>query len=130
MAEEEFKYRGKTPEELKKMSREEVAELLPARQRRTLKRGLTNEQEKLINKIKESDDEELVKTHQRDLIILPEIFNKKIKIHNGQEWKTIEIKPKMIGHYLGEFAMTRPEKVKHSGPGIGATRGTKYLSVK
>ncbi len=130
MAKEEFKYRGKTPKELKKMSREEIAELLPARQRRTLKRGLTNEQEKLIEKIKNNNGNELVKTHQRDLIILPEIFNEKIKVYNGKEWKTIEIKPKMIGHYLGEFALPRLEKVKHSGPGIGATRGTKFLSVK
>ncbi len=130
MPKEKFKYRGKTPEELKKMSREKVAELLPARQRRTIKRGLREEHEKLMKKIKENDGEDLIKTHQRDLIILPEIFGKKIKVHNGNEWKTIEIKPEMIGHYLGEFALTRPEKVKHSGPGIGATRGTKFLSVK
>ncbi|MBL7054846.1 ribosomal protein S19 family protein, partial [Candidatus Woesearchaeota archaeon] len=35
----------------------------------------------------------------------------------------------MIGHYLGEFAMTR-QRVAHSAPGIGATRSSGSLSVK
>ncbi len=131
MAKEEFKYRGKTPEELKELSKEEIIKILPARQRRSLKRGLTKQQEKLLEKAKEQEKEdEPIKTHARDMIITPELFNKKIDLHTGQDWKTIEIKPKMIGHYLGEFALTRTEKVEHSGPGIGATRGTKYISVQ
>ncbi len=127
----EFKYRGKTPEEMKKMTREDLAEILPARQRRTLKRGLTKQQEKVLSKLKEDTNrKEPVKTHIRDLPILPEMFGKKLSIHNGKQWKTIEIKPSMIGHYIGDFALTRSEAVKHSGPGIGATRGTKYMSVR
>lgn len=130
MAKKEFKYRGKTPEELKDMSIEEIAELMPARQKRSLKRGLTQQQKKLLEKAKEKNDEKPIRTHARDMVILPDLFNKKISIHNGKEWDTVEIKPKMIGHYLGEFTLPRLEKVEHSGPGIGATRGTKYISVQ
>lgn len=131
MAKKEFKYRGKKPEEMKEMTREEITKLLPARQRRSLKRGLTDQQKKLIEKAKEQEEtDEPVKTHARDMIILPELFNKKIDVYNGNDWKTVEVKPKMIGHYLGEFALSRTERVKHSGPGIGATRGTKYISVQ
>lgn len=130
MAKEKFKYRGKTAEELKELSLEEIAKLLPSRQRRTLERGLNEDQKKLLEKVKNAKKEEPVRTHLRDMIILPKMFGKKIDIHRGNRWKTVEIKPKMIGHYLGEFASTRPERVKHSGPGIGATRGTKFMSVE
>lgn len=127
----EYKYRGKTAEELKKMSREKLIEILPSRQRRTLKRGLTKEQNKLMEKIKKQEEgDEPVRTHQRDTVILPEMFGKKLAVYNGQKWKTVDVEPKMFGHYLGEFALTRPEAITHSGPGIGATRGTKYLSVR
>jgi small subunit ribosomal protein S19 len=54
---------------------------------------------------------------------------KKVAIYNGKEFKEVEIKPEMIGHYLGEFAMTR-RSVTHSGPGVGATRSSKFLPLK
>lgn len=127
----EFKYRGKTAEELQKMSRDKVIEILPSRQKRTLKRGLTKEQNKLMEKIKKQEEgDEPLRTHRRDLVILPEMFGKKLAVYDGHKWTTVNIEPKMFGHYLGEFALTRPETVTHSGPGIGATRGTKYLSVR
>ncbi len=125
----EFSYRGYTLEELQKMSLEEFAELLPARGRRTLKRGWDEERMKAVRKIMNSDGSKPVRTHRRDLIILPQFVGKRVAVHNGKEFVEFEIKPEMIGHYLGEFALTRKE-VKHSGPGVGATRSSKFVPLK
>jgi small subunit ribosomal protein S19 len=61
--------------------------------------------------------------------VLPDFVGKTVAIHNGKEFVNVEIKPEMIGHYLGEFAMTR-KTVKHSGPGVGATRSSKFMPLK
>jgi len=127
MALREFKYRGKTLEELKKFSIEEFAKLIPSRQRRSLKRGFNDEQKKLLKKIQ--DNNKNIKTHCRDFIILPKMVGMMIKVHNGKEFTPIIIQEEMIGHFLGEFALTR-KRVAHSAPGVGATRSTASLSVK
>lgn len=124
-----FKFRGHTFEELSKLSLDEFIELLPSRQRRSLKRGLLDSHKKLIKKLKENKGDKPIRTHARDMIVLPEFVGKRLAIHNGKEWVIVEIRPEMLGHYLGEFAITR-KRVGHSGPGIGATRGTKFISVK
>jgi len=122
----EFHYRGYSLPRLRKMSLEEFAELLPARQRRKLKRGLTEAEEKLLEKLKKKD---VVRTHLRQMIVLPSMVGKKIGIHNGKDFEYVEIKPEMIGHYLGEFALTR-KKVVHGAAGVGATRASKYVPLK
>lgn len=124
----EFTYRGYTMEDLTKMSLEEILELLPARARRSYRRGLNQEQQAFLDRMRKTD-EEIVKTHRREIVILPEFVGKKIAIHNGKEYVQVAIKPEMIGHYLGEFALTR-RSVAHSGPGVGATRSSKYMPLK
>ncbi len=123
-----FTYRGHALNELKEMSLNELKEVLPARARRSLDRGLNKGEKKLLEKI-ENKDKDVYRTHRREMIILPQFVGKRIAIHDGEEFKTIKIEPEMIGHYLGEFAMTR-KKVEHSGPGIGATRSSKYIPLK
>ena len=127
MAKKEFTYRGKKLEELKALSLNELSELLPARQRRSLKRGFTEQQKILLKKIKKNENN--IETHCRDMVIMPEMVGKIIKVHNGKEFTTISIMEEMIGHYLGEFSLTR-NRVEHSAPGIGATRSSATLSVK
>lgn len=122
----EFNYRGKSVEDLKKMSLEDFAKLVPARERRKIKRGFTVAEKTLLETLKEKNK---VKTHCRDMIIIPEMFGKTIQIHNGKEWLSIDIMPEMVAHRLGEFALTR-RSVKHSAPGIGATRSSAALSVR
>lgn len=122
-----FTYRGYTLEQLKQMTKEEVIKILPARARRSLKRGFSEEQQKFWDKVRRSD--KVIETHRRDILVMPELVGKKIGVHYGKGFKVIEIIPEMIGHYLGEFAMTR-EFVKHSGPGVGATRSSKFLPLK
>jgi len=125
----EFKYRGMTLEELQKLSIDELLPLLPSRMRRTLKRGLTKKQDKLFNDIKKVKEGDIIKTHCRDMIILPNFVGHRIDVHNGNEFQRVDIQPNMIGHYLGEFALTR-KKVKHTGPGVGATKSSKYMPLK
>lgn len=129
-----FTYRGHTLEELKKMSIDEFADLLPSRERRTIKRGFPPRQKKVlerVKKIKEEVDteEKFIRTHCRDMIILPEMVGMTFGIYDGNEFKRVEIEPEMIGHRLGEFALTR-KKVTHSTPGIGATRSSLYIPLK
>lgn len=124
----EFTYRGYTLEQLKQMAKEELIKILPARARRSLKRGFSEEQQKFWDKVRKGN-KEIIETHRRDIIVLPELIGKKIGVHYGNGFKVIEIIPEMIGHYLGEFAMTR-KPVKHSGPGVGATRSSKFLPLK
>jgi len=112
--------------ELKNMSIKEFSVLLPARARRTLLRGFTEQQKKLLKNLKNNAQ---VETHCRDTIIIPELLDKTIRIHNGKNFIQVLIQPEMLGHALGEFVMTR-RKVVHSAPGIGATKSSASLSVK
>jgi len=123
-----FKYKGKTLEELKSMSLEEFSRLLPSRERRSLLRGLSERQKKLLEEIKK-DREEFHKTHERDMVILPEMVDVKLGVYNGKEFKHVTITPEMLGHRLGEFSLTR-QRVMHSSPGAGATRGSKHIPLK
>ena len=123
----EFTYRGHTMDELLKMPFADIIELLPARARRTYIRGLNPEQESFVRRLRASDGP--VRTHRREIPIIPEFVGKTVHIYNGREWSPVEIKPEMIGHALGEFAMTR-KSVRHSGLGVGATRSSKFMPLK
>ncbi|MEM3700347.1 MAG: 30S ribosomal protein S19 [Candidatus Bathyarchaeia archaeon] len=131
----EFTYRGYTLNQLQNLSMDEFINLLPSRQRRSFQRGLTPEQRILLEKIREAKEalrkgsSIKVKTHVRDMIILPEMVGLTIFVHNGKEFVPVEIKPEMIGHYLGEFAITN-KPVKHGTPGIGASRSSMYVPLK
>jgi small subunit ribosomal protein S19 len=124
----EFTYRGFTLEELLEMPFDEMMTLMPARIRRTLTRGLNEEQRATFEKIKNSEGKP-IRTHRRDIPIIPQFVGKSVAVYNGKEFRDFEIKPEMIGHYLGEFAPTRGT-VRHSGPGVGATRSSKFLPLK
>lgn len=123
-----FVYKGKTFEEIQGMKTDEVMKLFPARSRRSLKRGLTEMQKKLLENIRR-EPKKFHKTHVRDMVILPEMVGVKIGVHNGKEFVALEIRPEMIGHRISEFVLTR-KPVKHSAPGFGATRSSKYIPLK
>jgi small subunit ribosomal protein S19 len=124
-----FSYRGLSLEELQKLTMEELLPLLPSRTRRTLRRGLTIRQDKLLHEIEKAQKGDTIKTHCRNMIILPKFVGHTINVYNGKEFQRVDIQPNMIGHYLGEFALTR-SKVKHTGPGVGATRSSKFMPLK
>lgn len=123
-----FTFKGKSIEELQKMNLDEFFKLLPTRQRRSYKRGWTEEQEKFLKQLRASD-KKIVRTHCRNMIIIPEMVGRKIAVYNGKEFTYLDVVPEMLGRFLGEFSLTR-KNVKHSAAGIGATRSTKFISVK
>jgi small subunit ribosomal protein S19 len=129
----EFTFRGHTTEELHEMSVAEVADLLPARQRRTIERGLGEEHEKLLAKAREADPQETasepIRTHLRDMPVLPAFIEKTFAVYDGQEFERVQVEPEMLGHYLGEFVQTRAD-VEHGQAGIGATRSSKFVPLK
>ena len=125
----EFRYRGFNVDEICKLNIDEVLPYLTSRARRSLKRGLTPRQQTLLERLRKTEKGETVRTHLRDMVILPEFVGHTIAIYSGKEFLPITIKQEMIGHYLGEFVATRKE-VKHSGPGVGATRSSKYMPLK
>ncbi len=125
---EEFSYRGHTLEELQEMSLDELVDLLPSRARRKIERGLSEEHEKLIEKI-ENGGEGPFRTHLRDMVVLPSFVGKILMVHNGVEFERVDVEADMVGHFLGEFALTR-KNVEHTGPGVGATRSSKYMPLK
>ncbi|MFQ3293232.1 MAG: small subunit ribosomal protein S19 [Halobacteriales archaeon] len=129
----EFTYRGHTLDELQDMSLEEVAELLPARKRRSIQRGLSVQKEKLLAEARERTEEgtanDPIRTHLRDMPVLPEFVGLTFAVYNGQAFERVEVQPEMIGHYLGEFQLTRTQ-VEHGQAGIGATRSSKFVPLK
>ena len=124
----EFNFRGKTADELKKMSIDEFAKLLPSRERRSIKRGFTPAQKRLLEKVRKKPDK-FHKTHVRTMIILPEMIGLQFGVYTGKDWFRLDIKPDMVGQRLGDFAIPI-KRVMHSSPGIGASRGSKHVSVK
>jgi small subunit ribosomal protein S19 len=131
----EFKYRGIPADELEKTSLDEFKKLVPARQKRSLSRGFTEMQRKLLAKIRKTEKAEeggkqkLIKTHVRDLVILPEMIGYTINVYNGKTFVPVTVKPQMVSHYLGEFSQTRVP-IKHGSPGIGASRSSMAVGSK
>ncbi|MHC1609226.1 MAG: 30S ribosomal protein S19 [Candidatus Methanofastidiosia archaeon] len=135
MARKKFSYRGYDVEDLQKISMEDFISLIPSRQRRSLNRGFSEKQKKLLLRLRNSKKEMeegkrvVIRTHCRDMIVLPEMIGLTIGIYNGKEFKVVEILPEMVGHYFGEFSLTRT-RVKHSSPGVGATKSSMYVPLK
>ncbi len=127
----EFSYRGYTLEQLRAMDLEALAEVLPSRARRKLARGLSAEERRLLDKVQGNGEggSAALKTHLRRMVVLPAMVGKEIQIHDGKAFQKVAILPEMIGHYLGELALTR-RRVKHGAAGIGATRSSKFIPLK
>lgn len=125
----EFMYRGKGIEELRKLNTREFAKYLKARARRSVLRNF-DVIERFVKRCQESQAKgKIIKTHMRDIVIVPGLVSMAIQVYNGKEFMPVKIETEMLGHRLGEFAFTR-KLVKHGAPGIGATRSSASLSVK
>lgn len=147
----EFEYRGVPTAELERMQLDKVIPLLGARQRRSLRRGVTDGKRRLVARIREarkaarsggegaegegggsgsgSGARGDIRTHLRDLIVLPFMVGATVHVFNGKEFKPVEIKPEMIGHYIGEYSLTS-RRVSHGAPGVGASRSSLYVPLK
>ena len=131
-----FSYRGNDLKKLIDMNMDEMSQQLRSRQRRKLRRKMGSKYARFINKLLEAkkhtaagDKPAAVKTHLRDCIVLPSMVQSVINIHKGNGYSNIEVKPEMIGYYLGEFAVTY-KRVSHGKPGVGATHSSKFVPIK
>ncbi len=122
----EEKYRGQPVAELRKLDVRESAKYMPSRSRRSILRHF-DVVDKFVKRCeaKEARNKK-IRTHQRDIIIVPQLVGKRIGIHNGKMFQDVDITAEMIGHRLGEFSPTR-KKVAHSAAGIGATKSSRAL---
>ena len=125
----EFTYRGKTIDELKKLDVREFAKYLKSRAKRSVLRQFQEIEEFVSRSKKKLSKEKPIRTHQRDIVVVPDMVGMKIHIYNGHNFVPAEIIGEMLGHRLGEFAPSRG-KVSHGTAGVGATKGTKFKSKK
>merc|ERR1712018_339097 len=130
-----FTYRGVDLDQLLDMNNEQLMELFPCRIRRKIGRGLKRKPMALIKKLRKkkeapaNEKPDCVKTHLRDMIIVPEMTGSVVGVYNGKVFTQVEVKPEMIGHYLGEFSISY-KPVKHGRPGIGATHSSRFIPLK
>ncbi|XP_010532603.1 PREDICTED: 40S ribosomal protein S15-2-like [Tarenaya hassleriana] len=131
-----FSFRGVDLESLLDMPTDQLVNLFQARARRRFRRGLTRKPLALIKKLRKSKKDaplgekpEVVRTHLRSMIIVPEMIGSVVGVYNGKTFNQFEIKPEMIGHYLAEFSITY-KPVKHGRPGHGATHSSRFIPLK
>ncbi len=124
-----FKFKGRTIDEIKNLSLKEFAMIIKSRERRSILRQLSK-YENFLKRVKKNIEKgKPVMTHWRDAVIVPALIGLTIYVHSGKSFEPVKITEEMLGHRLGEFVLTRKE-VKHSAPGVGATRSSAFLSVK
>ena len=125
----EFKFRGKTLEELQALEVREFAQFLKSRQRRAALRQFHEIEKFLARANKKISRNKQIKTHSRELVVVPRMVGMKIHVYTGKAFEPIEINENMLGHRFGEFAQTRT-RVKHGSAGVGATKGSRAKSKK
>ena len=127
-----FNYKGMELAKLQKIPNDELFKMINSRQRRSLKRGLSDNKKKLIGEIKatiKGTNKNPMKTHQRDIIILPYMVGVTLNVYSGKEFMPITLSTEMIGHYLGEYVITN-KRVNHGAPGVGSSRSSLYVPLK
>ena len=126
----EFTYHGLSKEELDNIPNEKLFKLFTARVRRSLTRGtMSDDKKKLMEEMKDKNNKNPIKTHLRDLIILPYMVGVTVHIFSGKEFVPTTITLQMVGHYLGEYVITN-KRVNHGAPGVGASRSSLYVPLK
>ncbi|MFH1095763.1 MAG: ribosomal protein S19 family protein [Candidatus Micrarchaeota archaeon] len=129
------KYRGLGKKDLEGMGLEEALPLMTSRCRRAIVRAEAGKNPVLkrfirrVAQIKKTNPKKTIRTHLRDAPILPSWLDLTFGVHDGKTFKPVLITVDKLGGRLGDFAHTTG-RVLHSGPGIGATRGSKFIPLK
>ncbi|CAK4077766.1 unnamed protein product [Aphanomyces euteiches] len=130
-----FTYRGVDLDKLLDLNHEELMELVNARARRRFSRGLKRKPMALIKRLRKAKQEAKplerprgIKTHLRNMIIVPEMIGSVVGVYNGKAFNGVEIKPEMVGHYLGELSITY-KPVAHGRPGINAMHQNRFIPL-
>jgi small subunit ribosomal protein S19 len=111
---------------LKKLDVREFAKLLTSRQRRYVLRNFQKVENFLKRARAKIQKKKQIKTHLRDITIVPEMVGWKMQIYKGNGFEQMEVIGEMLGHKIGEFALTR-KKVNHNKAGLGATKSSKLV---
>ena len=118
------------------MNMEQIVSMMNARQRRRYRHGMSGKYERLLKKCRvqkknmvPGEKPKSVRTHLRNAIITPEMCGSYIDVYGGKYWNTVEVKADMIGHFLAEYSMTY-KPVRHGKVGVGATRSSKFTSLR
>ena len=125
----ELTFKGKTADELQNLDVREFAKMVPSRNRRNILRNFQKIEDFINRSRKKLKNNKAIRTHARDLIVVPQMIGWKIFIYNGNKWIPVQVTIEMLGHKFGEFAPTRA-RIKHSKAGVGATKGSKHKSKK
>ena len=134
------KFKGLTEDQVTKLDIDEFIQLIPSGERRTLLRLRESKMSDYgsrqmkkfyarVRKFKSGDSKKNVKTHVREAVITPDMMGMTIGVHNGKTFVPVEVDIEKMGHRLGEYSHTT-KRVTHSGAGVGATRGSKFVPLK
>ena len=127
---EEYIYRGKKVADLASLDKAEMMKIVNSDVRRVMKRGYSKEETLFLKNLKKkAAKSKPIRTHLREMVILPDFVGLTIHIHNGKEFVPVEIKPQMVFHRLGEYALTT-KQVRHNSPGLRATRSSGFVPIK
>ncbi|MEW6722901.1 MAG: ribosomal protein S19 family protein, partial [Candidatus Micrarchaeota archaeon] len=125
-------WKGFDEEQAPGISMEDFMKNISSRNRRTLLRMKVNPRlKKFVEEVREhkkKNPKKLIKTHIREAVILPEWLGLSFGVHNGKEFKRVDITLNKIGRRLGDYSHSTG-RVLHSGPGVGATRGSKFVPL-
>jgi small subunit ribosomal protein S19 len=124
-----FTFKGKTIEELQAMPLAEFAKLCDSRARRTLSKGFDKHILKKISKAKGDQKAKPIRTHKRDLIVIPGMVGVRFAVYRGNSFELLDIDERMLGHYIGEFIFTR-KRLQHGKAGIGATKSSTAITAR
>ncbi|XP_037587576.1 40S ribosomal protein S15-like [Cebus imitator] len=133
-----YTYHGVDLDQLLDTSYEQLMQLYTVHQWLWLNPDLQRKQDSLRKRLCKARKEvppvekpEVVKTqtHRWDMIILTEMVGSTVGVYNGKTFDQVEIKPEVIGHYLGKFSITC-KPVNHGWPGIGATHSSCFIPLK
>ena len=129
-------YRGIEVDNLLDVSHEKLAQLVHCRARRRFYRGLTDKPKKLIGKLKKAkknlavgEKPKVVKTHLRNMVVVPEMLGNIVGVYNGKMFNAVEVRGEMMGHYLAEFSITY-KPVMHGRPGVGGAGAARFIPLK
>ncbi len=125
-----FTFKGLETDAAKALTFEQFIALIPSNHRRTLKRQGVQVKTFLLKIEKLRKRGKLAfKTRVREMVIMPAMLGMTVSVYNGKEYTPVLITLDHLGHRLGEYSIPI-KQVRHSGPGIGATRGSKAIELK
>jgi small subunit ribosomal protein S15e len=130
------KYRGIEVDQLLDLTNDQLMDLVHCRARRHFTRGTKNKSVRLLKKLRKAkkaapagEKPAPVKTHLRNMVIVPEMIGSIVGVYNGKVFNQVEIRAEMVGRYLAEFSISY-KPTRHGRPGIGASGSSKFVPLK